>query len=256
MEGGVRENPATQAAVPDRGNMLAQLRHVEENRKASNSLTLFIVTLVLFFTSGLVHDDIHEIGILIGVLLFHELGHLAAMKILGYRDVRMFFVPFLGAVIAAKSMGRDAAAEARVGLAGPVLGSIATLIPLAVWLATGSEFWRALAYVGFLINLFNLLPVLPLDGGRAMAALSPWIWAIGFAGLIALVFVFPNPIFFLVLIFGGLESWRRFRLRNTPEARAYHAIPSRTRALVAATYLGLAGLLGVGVAETFFARGL
>jgi hypothetical protein len=71
-----------------------------------------------------------------------------------------------------------------------------------------------------------------------------------------LAFVFPNPIFFLVLIFGGLESWRRFRLRKTPEGRAYHAIPSRTRALVAMTYLGLAGLLGVGVAETFLARGL
>ena len=73
-------------------------------------------------------------------------------------------------------MGDDAAAEARVGLAGPVLGSIASLVPLGIWLATGNEFWQALAYVGFFLNLLNLLPVLPLDGGRAMAALSPWVW--------------------------------------------------------------------------------
>jgi Zn-dependent protease len=192
----------------------------------------------------------------VALLFLHELGHVIQLRREGIKASAPMFVPFLGAVIAAKSMGRDAGAEARVGLAGPVLGSIATLVPLAVWLATGSEFWRALAYVGFLINLFNLLPVLPLDGGRAMAALSPWIWAIGFAGLIALGLVFPNPIFFLVLIFGGVESWRRFRARNTPEGRAYHAIPGRTRALVTATYLGLAGLLGVGVAETFFGRGL
>ena len=110
-----------------------------------------------------------------------------------------------------------------------------------IWLATGSDFWRALAYIGFFLNLLNLLPVLPLDGGRAMAALSPWIWLVGFAGLVALAFFFPNPILFLVLLFGGMESWRRWKLRNTPEGRAYHAIPARTRALVAATYLGPGG---------------
>ena len=72
----------------------------------------------------------------------------------------------------------------------------------------------------------------------------------------AIAIAFPNPILFLILIFGGVESWRRWRARNTPEARAYHAIPARTRALVAVTYLGLAAALGVGVAETFFARGI
>jgi Zn-dependent protease len=107
-----------------------------------------------------------------------------------------------------------------------------------------------------LINLFNLLPVLPLDGGRAMAALSPWVWWIGYAALIGLTFAFPNPVMFLVLLFGGLESWRRFKARNTPEALAYHAVPTRTRVLVAAVYLGLAALLAVGIAETFFERSL
>jgi Zn-dependent protease len=158
-------------------------------------------------------------------------------------------------VISAKSMGGDAAAEARVGLAGPVLGSLAALVPLAIWLVTGNAFWQALAYVGFLINLFNLLPVLPLDGGRAMAALSPWVWFAGFAGLIALTVLFPNPILILILLFGGMESWRRWKLRNTDAARAYHAIPGRTRALVATVYLGLAALLAVGVFETFLERG-
>jgi hypothetical protein len=89
-----------------------------------------------------------------------------------------------------------------------------------------------------------------------MAALSPWIWLVGLAGLVALAFFFPNPILFLVLLFGGMETWRRWKLRNTPEGRAYHAIPVRTRALVAATYLGLAALLAVGVAETFLSRGI
>ncbi len=188
------------------------------------------------------------------LLLLHEMGHVFQLRREGIEASAPMFIPFLGAVIAAKSLGDDAAAEARVGLAGPVLGSIASLIPLAIWLATGNEFWQALAYVGFLINLFNLLPVLPLDGGRAMAALSPWVWVAGFAGLIALTIFFPNPILLLVLLFGGLETWRRWKTRNTPEARAYHDISGRTRALVALTYLGLAALLGVGVFETFLER--
>jgi Zn-dependent protease len=190
------------------------------------------------------------------LLLLHELGHVIQLRREGIKASAPMFIPFLGAVISAKSMGDDAAAEARVGLAGPVLGTIATLIPLGLWLGTGDEFWRALAYIGFLINLFNLLPVLPLDGGRAMAALSPWVWFVGFAGLIALTVFFPNPILLLVLLFGGMESWRRWKLRNSPEGRAYHDVPVRTRALVAATYLGLAALLAVGVTETFFERDL
>jgi Zn-dependent protease len=190
------------------------------------------------------------------LLLLHELGHVIQLRREGIEASAPMFIPFLGAVVAAKSLGDDAAAEARVGLAGPILGSLATLVPLGIWLATGEEFWQALAYIGFFINLFNLLPVLPLDGGRAMAALSPWVWAIGFAGLIALTIAFPNPILILVVLFGGLESWRRWKARNTPESRAYHAIPARTRAIVAAVYLGLAVLLAVGVTETFLEKDL
>jgi len=188
------------------------------------------------------------------LLLVHELGHVFQLRREGVEASAPMFIPFLGAVISAKSMGDDAAAEARVGLAGPILGSVATLIPLGIWLATGSELFQALAYIGFLINLFNLLPVLPLDGGRAMAALSPWVWFVGFAGLIAMTFFFPNPILLLVILFGGLESWRRFKARKTPESQAYHAIPGRTRALVAIVYLGLAALLAVGVFETFLEK--
>ena len=229
------------------------------------ALLLLLPKLKLFATFGSAFVSIAAYALLWGwpfavgfvVLLFlHELGHVIQLRREGVPASAPMFIPFLGAVISARSMGEDAAAEARVGLAGPILGSIASLAPLAIWLATGSSFWRALAYVGFLINLFNLLPVLPLDGGRAMAALSPTVWLVGLAGLVALAIAFPNPILFLILVFGGIESWRRWRARNTPAARAYHAIPAGTRALVAATYLGLAAALGVGVTETFFARGL
>ena len=189
------------------------------------------------------------------LLLLHELGHVFQLRREGVKASAPMFIPFLGAVISAKSMGDDAGAEARVGLAGPILGSIATLVPLVIWLATGSHFWQALAFIGFFLNLFNLLPILPLDGGRAMAALSPWVWLVGLAGLVAMAFFFPSPILLLILLLGGMESWRRWKTRNTPEGRAYHQIPTRTRVLVAAVYLALVVALAVGVSATHLPRG-
>ena len=134
------------------------------------------------------------------LLLVHEMGHVLQLRREGIEASAPMFIPFLGAVVAAKSMGDDAGAEARVGLAGPVLGSIATLVPLGIWLATGEPFWQALAFVGFFLNLFNLLPVLPLDGGRAMAAVSPLVWVVGMVALVVLTFLFPNPIMLLIVL--------------------------------------------------------
>jgi Zn-dependent protease len=188
------------------------------------------------------------------LLLVHELGHVIQLRREGIKASAPMFIPFLGAVVAMKELPKDAAAEARVGLAGPVLGSLACLVPLGVYWVTGDELFQALAFVGFFLNLFNLLPVLPLDGGRAMAALSPWMWLVGFALLVATTFVFPNPIMLLILLFGGLETWRRWKQRKTPEAREFHRVKPATRAAVAAVYLGLAALLAVGMDATFVER--
>jgi Zn-dependent protease len=196
-------------------------------------------------------------GIGLVVLLFiHEMGHVAEAKRQGLPVSAPLFIPFMGALISMKQMPHDAWREARLALGGPLLGSAGAALIYLAGVAFDSQSLKALAFLGFFINLFNLLPVLPLDGGRAMAALTPWMWLAGFAGLVALTFYFPNPIMLLVIVFGGVESWRRWRLRHTPEGRAYHAIRPGTRALVAATYVGLAGLLAVGVAETYVSRGI
>ena len=143
----------------------------------------------------------------------------------GVKASAPMFIPFLGAFVAMKELPKDAGAEARVGLAGPVLGTLGCLIPLALWLATGEPFWQAATFIGFFLNLFNLLPILPLDGGRAMAALSSWIWAIGFLLFIGVAVIYPNPIIFLIVLFGGLETWRRWKQRKTPEAQEYNRVP-------------------------------
>ena len=188
------------------------------------------------------------------LLLVHELGHVFQLRREGIPASAPMFIPFLGAMVAMKEMPKDAAAEARVGLAGPVLGSLAALVPLAIYGLTGEELFRALAYIGFFLNLFNLLPVLPLDGGRAMAALSPWMWFVGFGLLIAATIAFPNPIMILILLFGGLETWRRWQARKSPESREFHRVPRGTRVAVAVVYLGLAAALALGMDATFLDR--
>jgi Zn-dependent protease len=188
------------------------------------------------------------------LLLVHEMGHVIQLRRQGVKASAPMFIPFLGAVIAARSFGGNALAEARVGLAGPVLGTLGAGVVAALAFATGSDLLRALAFTGFLLNLFNLLPVVPLDGGRAMAALSPWMWIVGFAMLVALTVFFPNPILLLILLFGGLETWRRWQARKSPEAQAYYRVPPHARILVAATYLGLVALLALGMTATHLPR--
>jgi hypothetical protein len=80
------------------------------------------------------------------------------------------------------------------------------------------------------------------------------MWIVGFALLIAATVAFPNPILVLILVLGGLETWRRWRSRKSPEARSYYDVPASARLLVAATYLALVALLAFGMAETHIAR--
>ena len=131
------------------------------------------------------------------LLLVHEMGHVIQLRREGIPASAPMFIPFLGAVVMAKSLGNDATAEARVGLAGPILGTLGALalIPLGLnatdpyW----HDFWFALVFTGLFLNLFNLLPVVPLDGGRAMAALSPKMWFVGLLGLVVPDVHVPEP---------------------------------------------------------------
>jgi Zn-dependent protease len=183
------------------------------------------------------------------LILVHELGHVIQLRREGIKATPPIFIPFLGAVIGSRSLGDSALAEARVGLAGPILGTVGAAACLVIWHLTGNDLWRALAYTGFFLNLFNLIPIVPLDGGRAMAATTPWMWLVGFAGLAVLAFAFPNPVFILILILGAYESYRRWRQHRgaTGAAAGYYKVSPRNRALVVAAYVVLIGLLVLGM---------
>jgi Zn-dependent protease len=168
------------------------------------------------------------------------------------------FIPFLGAVVGMKRLPDDAAAEARVGLAGPILGSIGAAVCVGLYALTGDDFFRALAFTGFFLNLFNLLPVGFLDGARAAAALSPWVWLIGVFGMIVLVLTVPNPIIILIAILAVWETYRRFKQFRSgdPAIKAYYSISRRDRILIGATYLLLIVVLVVAMDATHLERTL
>jgi Zn-dependent protease len=226
-------------------------------------LLVLLPTVKLFTTAGSMLVSIGAYSLLWGwkfalgfvlLLLVHEMGHVIQLRREGVPASAPLFIPFMGAVVGMKKLPDDAAAEARTGLAGPVLGSVGALGALALYGVTGNELFRALAFFGFFLNLFNLLPVLPLDGGRAMAALSPWMWFAGYGLLVGATFAFPGPIMLLILLFGGMETWRRWTTRKTPQAQAYHRVSGRQRATIAAVYVLLALALAVGMHETHVIR--
>jgi Zn-dependent protease len=225
---------------------------------AVKAALLLLPKLKLLTTSGTALDSVAAYSLLWGwrfaigfvVLLFvHEMGHVIALRREGIKASAPMFIPFMGALISAKSLGGNALAEARVGLAGPILGSLGAAVVAIAGAVAGSDLLLALGYVGFFLNLFNLLPVVPLDGGRAMAAMAPAMWFVGLAALVALLLVIPNPILLIIVILGALETWRRWQKRKTRslEEAAYYRVSRRDRILVGLVYVGLIVALAIGM---------
>jgi Zn-dependent protease len=190
------------------------------------------------------------VGIVV-LIWVHEMGHVLQLRREGIPASAPMFIPFLGAFVAMKQMPKDALAEARVGLAGPVLGTLGGLATLGLYAVTREPLFLGLAYFNSIINLFNLAPLLPLDGGRAVGAMSLGFQVVGLVVMVALFFV--APIMALVALLGLPELWNRWRMRNTPEGRAYYDIPIGGRVAVGAVYVGLIVVLGLLTGATFVA---
>jgi Zn-dependent protease len=242
------------------GGILAALLAILAKGKA---ILLLLPKLKLLTTSGSMLVSIAAYSLIWGwkfavgfvILLFvHEMGHVIQLRREGIPASAPVFIPFLGAVVWSRLLEGNALAEARVGLAGPVLGSIGAAVCWAIGAGIDSDFWRALAFVGFFLNLFNLAPVTPLDGGRAAAAMSPWMWFAGLVLVAGLAILWPNPIIILILVLGALDVHRRWKTRH--EMGEYYKVATRYRVLVAAVYLGLIVALAVGMDLTHLARDL
>jgi len=175
------------------------------------------------------------------LIFVHELGHWVVLHREGIPAGAPVFIPFLGAFIAMRGRPRDAYVEAKVAIGGPVLGSLAAWAVLAAGMLGRQPLLVTLGHAGILLNLFNLIPVSPLDGGRIAGAFSRAFWIGGYAlGVVALL-VTRSPLLLLVLAIGLFTLWQRWR-HPVP---GYDAIPRGQRLMIAAGYAALVIALAV-----------
>jgi Zn-dependent protease len=181
----------------------------------------------------------------VALILIHEMGHYLAARRRGLNVGLPTFIPFVGAWVELKDLPHDAETEAYVGIAGPLLGTVAALGCFYLARNTGSAMLLALAYAGFFLNLFNLIPLAPFDGGRVTAAISPRLWLIGAPLLVALFFYSPSPLLILMAVLALPNVMKAWRGLKQPEEQAYYAVSIETRVSYAAVYLGLAAFLAI-----------
>ena len=182
----------------------------------------------------------------VGLLFVHEWGHYLAARQRGLAVGPMTFIPFMGAWIELKDMPHDAETEAFVGLGGPLLGSIGAL--LVYWMARSWDLaWLlAVSYSGFFLNLFNLIPLSPLDGGRITAVLSPRIWLLGVPMLGALFLWRPSPMLLIIALFAAPQVWKAIRYRSdSDEAKTYYAVATAKKWEYGLIYIVLAAFLAL-----------
>ncbi len=176
------------------------------------------------------------------LIFVHEMGHALAMRQQGIPAGAPVFIPFFGAVIAMKGMPKNAWVEAVVGIGGPALGTVGAAVVLAAAYATQSDLLFALASVGFMINLFNMLPVSPLDGGRIAGLFGRWMWVVGYVILGVLILRTWHGMLILVALMGLMNLKR---ILNPPPG--YNDVPSWQRWTMAGAYFGGIGVMVAGM---------
>ena len=180
------------------------------------------------------------------MILFLQL----TMKKLNIPFSPMVFIPFMGAAVAMRKRPKDAYEEALVAFGGPVLGSVGALGFAGAAHVMDSQLMFALADFGFMINLFNLIPLGMMDGGRICGAISPYagLVGLGVGGTMAYQGMISNPIFYLILLGGGYETFMRFYDPIGHSPPNYFRITNGQRAAITAGYFGLAGALFTAMA--------
>lgn len=180
------------------------------------------------------------------LILVHEMGHYLAARQKGLAVGAPTFIPFVGAWIELKEQPMNVETEAYVALAGPIAGSVGAYACYALGRTTGSDLLVALSYAGFMINLFNLIPLSPLDGGRISAILSPRIWLLGVPLLLALFYYRPSPLLIVIALFAAPQVLKALRYDpKAPENAAYYSASAETKIVYGVFYLGLAAALAL-----------
>jgi len=185
----------------------------------------------------------YAVGI-VAMLFFHEMGHYFAARQRGLRVGLPMFIPFMFAWVKLEDLPHDAETDAYIALAGPMLGTVAAIGAYFLARDQGVHWLMAVAYTGFLINLINMIPLPPLDGGRITSVLSPRIWLLGVPIIGALLITHFSVILLLVAILAAPHVWSALQFKRDDPANAqYYAVSPRVRWEYGLLYVGLIAFL-------------
>lgn len=180
------------------------------------------------------------------LIFVHEMGHFLAARQKGLDVGLPTFIPFVGAWVALKDTPMNVETEAYVAFAGPLFGTAGALLCYFLARSYNSHLLLALSYSGFFLNLFNLIPLSPFDGGRITAILSPRMWLIGAPILVALFVWRPSPLLIVMALLAAPQVMKAFRYDpHAPENAAYYASTFESKLSYGALYIGLAGYLAI-----------
>ena len=202
---------------------------------AGGSMLLTIVAYATKWPLGLV------VGFVV-ITLIHEIGHAIVIRAKGLRAGVMVFIPFIGGAVTLRDQPRSAYDDAQIGLAGPIAGTLASLVALQLFKWTGHPAWLFIAFAGFVINLLNLLPLGMLDGGRISAAITKWMWVFGGGFLVYKTWKQPNPLMIAILVLAAFQVYAS--IRREKDEQAFYDITLTQRAAVAFAYFLLVVFLG------------
>lgn len=183
--------------------------------KFGKFFTTGLSMMVMIVVYTLMYGWKYAVGIVL-LLFIHEMGHLTASRRLGIDTSMPMFIPFVGALIQMRQEPKDAKTEAIVGIAGPVFGVIGAFVCLFLGNLFQSGIFLALAYFGFLLTVFNLIPAHPLDGGRVVTAISVKLWFVGIPIMLFFSIYFFNPIGILISILAIKKAWEVWKDRENP----------------------------------------
>jgi Zn-dependent protease len=177
------------------------------------------------------------------LLLIHELGHGYAIRRAGLTSGWPVFIPMFGAMIALKEPPKSRAMEAEIAYGGPLWGTAASLVCAALYFATGARLFLSLAYTGFFLNLFNLVPVSPLDGGRVAQVFSRRAWIVGGILLGGMFFATMAPQLLLIGVMAATHAFRRQQADDASQAQE----PPEVQATWTFRYFALCFFLGASM---------
>jgi Zn-dependent protease len=209
--------------------------------------TTLVSLLVSFGAYAVVYGPWFAVS-LVAMILVHEMGHVVEIRRQGMQATAPIFIPFLGAAIFQRSHPTSALKQAQIGIAGPIAGTLGATAALALYAATHNEVLLLAAWLGFFLNLFNLVPVWQLDGSWVLAPVSKWFQAAGYAVVAALALFHVVSIFLIVIALLGVPTLvQRFRNADNPY---YTSVPTSARWALGAAWLALVLYLGFELVQT------